>query len=223
VTSHAADVTTLTERTRIRRLPERQVHDRRTLDDILDSGLLAHVALVDGGQPLSIPVAYARWGDQVVFHGSTGSRLFRALADGSPTCLTVTLLDGLVLARSAFESSMNYRSAMILGSCTVVEGTAKEEALEIITEHLLPDRWSDVRLPTRREMAATLVLSLPLSEWSVKVRAGGPEDPDEDVELPYWAGVVPITESFGTPIPVSNLAADIPVPAYISTWSRSPR
>ena len=223
VSAGPEDLAAQSERTTVRRLPERQVRDRAVLHSILDSGLLAHVAFVHDQQPYAIPVAYARWDEAVVFHGSTGSRLFRSLADGIPACLTVTLLDGMVLARSAFESSMNYRSAMVLGACSVVEGTPKQEALRIITEHLLPGRWEDVRQPTRRESAATLVLSMPLTEWSLKVRDGGPEDPDEDVALDFWAGVVPMSEAFGTPRPADDLRPGIPVPAYIAQWSRDPR
>ncbi len=208
-------------RTTVRRLPERQVQDRHALNEVLDLGRIGHVAFVHERQPYAIPVAYARWNDAVLFHGSTGSRLFRTLAEGAPACLTVTHLDGIVLARSAFNSSMNYRSAMILGTCMVVPDEIKSQALQVITEHLLPGRWSDVRHPTRRESAATLVLSLPLQEWSVKVREGDPEDPEEDVLLGHWAGVVPVSEHFGNPVPAANLEAGMAVPAYIGQWSRN--
>ena len=154
------------DRTTVRRLPEKQVRDRAGLDAVLDAGRVAHVAVHDpDGQPYVVPVAYARDGDVVLFHGSTGSRLFRSLADGAPTCLTVTLLDGLLAARSVFESSMHYRCAMVLGTAAVLEGDAKLAALERVTEHLLPGRWADARQPNSMELAATLVLSLPLSEW----------------------------------------------------------
>jgi len=135
------------ERTRVRRIPEKAVEDRAVLDAILDAGLVAHVGIVDeSGQPYVVAVAYARDGDRLLFHGSTGSRLFRRLAEGAPTCVTVTLLDGLVLARSAFESSMNYRGAMALGTCTVLEGDERDEALRIISDHLLPGRWDDIQI-----------------------------------------------------------------------------
>jgi uncharacterized protein len=191
------------------------------LHAVLDAGLVAHVAVVDGsGQPYVVPVAYARDGERVLFHGSTGSRLFRALADGAPTCLTVTLLDGLVVARSAFESSMHYRAVMVLGTCTVVSGTAKREALHTITEHLMPGRWDDIRAPHKKEVAATTILSLSLDEASVKVSEGQPDDPDEDIAGPAWAGIVPLRETYGRPEPADNLASGIALPAYVETWTR---
>ncbi|MFN8158333.1 MAG: pyridoxamine 5'-phosphate oxidase family protein [Candidatus Nanopelagicales bacterium] len=208
------------ERTRVRRFPEKSVAEREVLHAVLDAGLVAQVAVVDDdGQPYVVPVAYARDGERVLFHGSTGSRLFRSLAAGARTCLTVTLLDGLVLARSSFESSMNYRSAMVLGSCAVLEGDDKERALRVISDHLLPGRWDDIRPPSRKELAATLVLALPLDEASGKISAGPPEDAEEDLDRPVWAGVVPITESFGTPEP-DEAGAAFPTPAYLETWSR---
>ena len=188
---------------------------------ILDAGLVAHVAVTgEAGQPFVVPVAYARDGHTVLFHGSTGSRLFRGLAQGVPTCLTVTLLDGMVLARSTFESSMNYRSVMVLGACTVVTGTAKAEALERITEHLLPGRWAQARHPSRKESAATTVLCLPLTETSVKVSDGPPDDQPEDLALAIWAGNVPIVETFARPVPAPDLRFDLPVPSYVKRWKR---
>jgi nitroimidazol reductase NimA-like FMN-containing flavoprotein (pyridoxamine 5'-phosphate oxidase superfamily) len=211
----------LTERTRVRRLADKQAGDRAALDAVLDAGRVAHVAVLDAhGQPYVLPVAYARDGDAVLVHGSTGSRLFRALADGVPTCLTVTLLDGLVLARSVFESSMHYRSAMVLGSATALEGDAKLRGLERVSEHLLPGRWAEARGPNRQELAATLVLSLPLTEWSVKVSDAPPEDTEADLDLPVWAGVVPLTEVVGDPVPAPDLRGDPPVPGYVSAWAR---
>ena len=208
-------------RTTVRRLPEKQVRDRAVLDAVLDAGRVAHVAVQDdGGQPYVVPVAYARDGDAVVFHGSTGSRLFRSLADGLPTCLTVTLLDGLLAARSVFESSMHYRCAMVLGTATVLEGDAGLAALERVTEHLLPGRWADARQPNRKELAATLVLSLRLTEWSVKVSDGPPDDAEEDLDLPYWAGVVPLHEVAGAPQPAPDLRGAPPVPSYVASWTR---
>ena len=208
------------ERTRVRRFPEKSVGDRAVLHAVLDAGLVAQVAVVDeDGQPYVVPVAYARDGERVLFHGSTGSRLFRTLADGAGTCLTVTLLDGLVLARSSFESSMNYRSALVIGSCTVLEGEDKEYALRVISDHLLPGRWDDIRPPSRKELAATLVLALTLDEASGKISAGPPEDAEEDLDRPVWAGVVPIVESFGAPEP-DEAGAAFPAPAYLESWSR---
>ena len=209
------------DRTTVRRLPEKQVRDRSVLDAVLDAGRVAHVAVRDqDGQPYVVPVAYARDGDTVLFHGSTASRLFRGLADGAPTCLTVTLLDGLVAARSVFESSMHYRSAMVLGTGAVLTGDDKLHALQQVSEHLMPGRWADARQPNRKELAATLVLSLPLSEWSVKVSDGPPEDAEEDLDLPYWAGVVPLHEVAGPPQPAPDLRGAPPVPSYVTSWTR---
>ena len=220
MTSNALPAPGSSERTRVRRFPEKSVDERAVLHAVLDAGLVAQVAVVDDdGQPYVVPVGYARDGERVLFHGSTGSRLFRSLAAGARTCLTVTLLDGLVLARSSFESSMNYRSAMVLGSCEVLEGEDKERALRVISDHLLPDRWDDIRPPSRKELAATLVLALPLDEASGKISAGPPEDAEEDLDRPVWAGVVPIVESFGAPEP-DEAGAAFPTPAYLETWSR---
>ncbi len=208
-------------RTRIKRLATKTVRDTGVLYAILDAGLVAHVA-VNGpeGQPYVVPVAYAREGHRVLFHGSTGSRLFRGLAQGVPTCLSVTLIDGMVLARSTFESSMNYRSVMVLGSCTLLAGEEKLAALEHITEHLLPGRWAEARHPSKKEAAATTVLALPLTETSVKVSDGPPDDVPEDVELPIWAGNVPIAETFGRPVDAPDLRFDVPVPDYVKRWTR---
>jgi len=210
-----------TERTRLRRIPEKAVLDRDRLHAVLDAGLVAHVGVVaSDAQPYVVPVAYARDGERVVFHGSTASRLFRELAAGASTCLTVTLLDGLVLARSVFESSMHYRSVMVLGRCEVLDGLAKETALERVTEHLLPGRWAEARHPSPKELAATMVLALPLDETSVKVSDGPPHDPEDDVRLPVWAGTVPIREAFGEPVDAPDLADGLPVPGYVHRWRR---
>jgi nitroimidazol reductase NimA-like FMN-containing flavoprotein (pyridoxamine 5'-phosphate oxidase superfamily) len=209
----------LSDRTRVRRLPDKQAGDRAALDAVLDAGKVAHVAVLDGtGHPYVLPVAHARDGDAVLFHGSTASRLFRTLADGAPTCLTVTLLDGLVLARSVFESSMHYRSAMVLGTATALEGQDKVDGLERVSEHLMPGRWADARQPSSKELAATLVLSLPLSEWSVKVSDGPPDDAAEDLDLPVWAGVLPLRAVAGTPRPAPDLRGAPLVPAYVEGW-----
>ena len=217
---HALPAPGSSERTRVRRIPEKAVEDRTVLNAILDAGLVAHVGIVDAsGQPYVVPVAYARDGDRLLFHGSTGSRLFRQLADGAPTCVTVTLLDGLVLARSAFESSMHYRGAMALGTCTVLEGVERDDALRLISDHLLPGRWDDIRPPSKKELAATLVLALPLDEASAKVSDSMPADDPQDLDRPVWGGVVPIRETFGTPVP-DELGAAYPAPHYLETWSR---
>ena len=196
------------------------MRDRSVLDAVLDAGRVAHVAVRDeDGQPYVVPVAYARDGDTVLFHGSTASRLFRGLADGVPTCLTVTLLDGLVAARSVFESSMHYRSAMVLGSAVVLTGDDKVRALQQVSEHLMPGRWADARQPNRKELAATLVLSLPLDEWSVKVSDSPPDDAAEDLDLPVWAGVVPLREVAGEPVPAPDLRGAPPLPPYVGEWA----
>jgi uncharacterized protein len=209
-----------TDRTTVRRLPEKQVRDRSVLDAVLDAGRVAHVAVRDeDGQPYVVPVAYARDGDTVLFHGSTASRLFRGLADGAPTCLTVTLLDGLVAARSVFESSMHYRSAMVLGTAAVLTGDDKLRALQRVSEHLMPGRWADARQPNRKELAATLVLSLPLNEWSLKVSDSPPDDAAEDLDLPVWAGVLPLREVAGEPVPAPDLRGAPPLPAYVGEWA----
>lgn len=201
-------MTSSKDRTRVRRLPEKAVSERAALNAVLDAALVAHVAVIDDGQPYVVPMACARDGDRLLLHGSTGSRLMRLLAAGAPTCVTVTLLDGLVYARSAFESSMNYRSAMILGSCTALEGDDALEGLRLLTEHLLPQRWSTLRAPTRKELAATSVLSLPLTEWSVKISDGPPDDDPSDLDAPVWAGVVPLWLQPGTPIDAPDLRGD---------------
>jgi nitroimidazol reductase NimA-like FMN-containing flavoprotein (pyridoxamine 5'-phosphate oxidase superfamily) len=202
-------------RTTVRRLAEKQRHNRAELDAVLDAGRVAHVAVVDDGQPFVLPLAYARDGDRLLLHGSTGSRLFRSLAAGAPTCATVTLYDGLVLARSAFESSMHYRCAMVLGGCRPLAASEKPAALQRLTEGLLTGRWAEVRPASVKELAATSVLELPLDEWSVKVSDSPPEDPPEDVELPIWAGTLPIRASYGEPVAAPDLPPGIPLAASV--------
>lgn len=213
-----------TARTRVRRLPDKAVTDRDTAYAILDAGLVAHVAVVTDGQPYVVPVGYARIGDEVIFHGSSASRLFTTLAAGAPTCLTVTLLDGLVLARSLFESSMHYRTVMALGTCRRLEGEAELAALLNLSEQLMPGRTSEARHPTAQELKATITLALPLDEISVKVSDGPPDDVDSDLVDPVyskiWAGYVPITESLGQPV-ADELAAGIPLPDYVERWRRA--
>ena len=200
----------MTSRTRVRRLPEKASTDEAVLHAILDQAVVAHIGIVDEGQPFVLPVACARDGDRLLVHGSTGSRLMRQMAQGSPVCATVTLLDGMVLARSAFNSSMHYRSAMILGVAQPVDDDL--EALRVLTEHLLPGRWEVLREPTRKELAATLVLALPLREWSVKVSDSPPEDEPDDLDDPVWAGVVPLRMVQGDPVPAPDLRFDLPAP-----------
>lgn len=209
----------MTDRTRIRRLPDKAVTDRTVLDAILDEGLVAHVGIVDDGQPFVLPVGYARRGDDVIMHGSSGSRLFRRLADGIPACVSVTLLDGLVYARSTFESSMNYRSAMILGSSRRLSGDDELEALRVLTEHLLPGRWQEARHPSAKERAATLTVAMPIDEWSVKVGDGGPDDLAEDLEnepwRSIWAGRVPIAQVMLPAVTDPDVPMGVPVPDYV--------
>jgi uncharacterized protein len=206
-------------RTQVRRLPDKQVHDRDALDRLLDAALVGHVAAVDDGQPFVLPVAVARDGDRVLFHGSTASRLFRALAAGAPTCLTVTIVDGLVLARSQFESSMHYRSAMVLGRCDVLDDAQKAAAMLTLTEHLMPGRTADARAASPKELRATMVLALPLVEWSVKVSDGPPDDAEADLSRPVWAGTVPLQRRWGPPVPAPDLIVDAGVPGYVHEWS----
>lgn len=202
-------------RTRVRRLPEKAQQDLGALHAVLDAAQVAHVAVVQDGQPFVIPMACARDGDRLLLHGSRASRLMRALAAGTPTCATVTVLDGLVFARSAFESSMHYRSATVLGTAAPVAADHVLAAVRVLTEHLMPGRWKELRPPTRKELAATSVVALPLDEWSVKVSDGPPEDPDEDLAEPVWAGVLPLRLAAGTPVDAPDLGPDRPVPAHV--------
>jgi nitroimidazol reductase NimA-like FMN-containing flavoprotein (pyridoxamine 5'-phosphate oxidase superfamily) len=206
----------VTERTRITRLREKGSTERGQLDALLDATRVGHFALVaPDGQPVVIPTAIVRDGDRVLAHGSTGSTWMRALAAGAPTCLAVTALDGLVVARSAFESSLHYRSAVLFGTCTPVPAAEKEPALDLITEALLPGRVAEIRRPADRELSATLVLELPITEWSLKVSDGWPEDPDEDIAGDAWAGVVPLVPRYAAPQPAPDLRDGIPVPASV--------
>lgn len=214
----------LTPRTALGRHAERGRHDRATIDAILDEGLLCHVAFVADGQPYAIPVSYGRDGDLLYLHGSAQSRLLRALAGGAPLCLTVTLLDGLVLARSAFSHSMNYRSVVVLGTAReVTERAAKERALRVISEHLVPGRWNEVRAPTDRELDLTTVVALPIDEASAKVRSGPPMDQERDRGLPVWGGVLPLGVAAGAPLPDELTPAGTPTPPYLAGYRRPRR
>jgi uncharacterized protein len=206
----------LTSRTRIRRLPEKTVEDRGVMESILDAAIVAHVGVAVGGQPFVLPVGHARDGDRLLLHGSTGSRLFRTIAGGAPVCVTVTLLDGLLVARSLFESSMHYRSVVILGRGVAMKGAAKVAALDVLADKLLPGRRADARPPTRKELAATAVVAVPLVEWSVKVSAGEPEVVDDDAGWEPWTGVVPLQMVAGSP--VTSEGGD--PPAYVREWHR---
>lgn len=209
----------VSERTRIRRLPDKAVADRRAFDAIADAGLVAHVGIVDDDAPVVVPMGYARRGDQLIVHGSSGSRLMRLLADGAQCCVTITLLDGLVYARSAFESSMNYRSAMLFGRAIRLTDDDELDALRVLSEHLLPGRWMDARPPNRKERAATITVALPIEEWSVKVSQGDPEDDPSDLTTePWksiWAGHVPLAQMRLPAVTDPHVPAGVPVPDYV--------
>ena len=210
-----------TDRTRLKRLPKRGHFDRETVYAILDEGFICHVGFVANGQPFVIPTGYARVDDKLYIHGSQASRMLRSLADGLDACVTVTIVDGLVLARSAFHHSMNYRSVLVFGHATLVaEPQEKYAALVALSEHIVPGRWADVREPNEQEMKLTTVLCLPLDEASAKIRSGPPLDDEEDYELPIWAGVVPLKLVAGEPVNDPRLPADIPVPDYAAHYKR---
>jgi nitroimidazol reductase NimA-like FMN-containing flavoprotein (pyridoxamine 5'-phosphate oxidase superfamily) len=212
---------TPTSRTRLKRLPLRAEYDRAAVYRILDEAFICHVGFAQDGQPVVIPTGYARVDDRLYLHGSAASRMLRSLASGLDVCVTVTLVDGLVLARSAFHHSINYRSVVIFGRATLVEAEAeKMAALRAFSDHILPQRWNEVREPNPLELKATLVLALPLDEVSAKVRTGPPIDDKEDLSLPVWAGVVPLHLAAGTPIPDPHLAAGIDPPAYALDYQR---
>jgi nitroimidazol reductase NimA-like FMN-containing flavoprotein (pyridoxamine 5'-phosphate oxidase superfamily) len=207
----------------VRRVHERAVYDRATIDAVLDAGLVAHLGFVHEDQPFVIPTLQARVGDHVYVHGSAASRTLRQLGGGVPACLTVTLLDGIVLARSVFEHSMNYRSVVVLGVATrVAEPDEKLAALEAFTEKLLPGRWDEARRPTRKEVEATSVLRMPLDEVSAKVRGGGPDDGDSpDAELDVWAGHLPLVVTALPPVPDPALRPGIQVPQGLKPYRRA--
>jgi uncharacterized protein len=208
-----------TGRTTLRRLPERARYDPETVHSILDEGFICHVAYVADGQPYALPTGYARIGETLYLHGSTGSRL--GLRPGMDVCVTVTLLDGIVLARSAFHHSFQYRSVMALGRTRLVtDASEKDAALGALVEHFMPGRSAEARPGSRRELAATAVLAVSLEEVSAKVRTGDPKDEDEDYELPVWAGILPLALRPGKPVPDSRLDPTIPVPSYVTAWSR---
>jgi uncharacterized protein len=203
-------------RTAITRLAEYGSRERQVLDQLLDDQFVGHVALVRAdGYPVVLPTAIARDGDRLLLHGSTGSRWMRMAAAGAPVCVEVTSADAIIVARSAFESSLRYRSAVVFGACERLEGREKEAALDVLTERLIPGRAAEVRRPTARELAATLVLALPLAEWSLKVSGGWPGDPGEDVAGDAWAGVVPFAVAYGDAAPAPDLRPGIGVPPSV--------
>ncbi len=213
---------TPTERTQVKRLPKRGMYDHETVFKILDEAFVCHVGFVVDGQPYVIPTNFGRVGETLYLHGSAASRMLRTLSEGIPVCVTVTLVDGLVLARSAFHHSANYRSVVILGTARLVEDPAKKmEALRLFTEHIMKGRWEQIRWPNEQELKGTTVLALPMEEVSAKVRTGDPKDDEDDYELPIWAGVLPLPVVPATPIPDTRLKAGIPVPENVAKYSRS--
>ena len=209
-----------TPRTQVRRLPQRAVYDREVVHAILDEGFICHVGFAVDGQPYVIPTGYGRAGDTLYLHGSAASRMLRSLKGGIDVCVTVTLLDGLVLAKSAFHHSMNYRSVVVLGEPRAVEDPdEKMAAAEALTDRLMPGRWADIRWPSRKELRATTFLALTLTEASAKVREGAPVDDAEDYALDAWAGVVPLRLTRGEPEPDPRLREGIAVPASVEAWS----
>jgi nitroimidazol reductase NimA-like FMN-containing flavoprotein (pyridoxamine 5'-phosphate oxidase superfamily) len=200
------------ERTRVRRLPERGVYDREALDAILDEALICHVGFIDDGDPQVIPTIHARDGDVLYFHGSPASRMLRLLKMGRPVSINVTIVDGVVAARSVFHHSMNYRSAVVFGTPRIVDDDGERlRAMEVITEHVLPGRWSEARQPSATERKGTLLVAVPIDEFSVKTRSGPPGDDEADYDLPIWAGVIPLAMTAGEPEPDPRLGEGIKV------------
>jgi nitroimidazol reductase NimA-like FMN-containing flavoprotein (pyridoxamine 5'-phosphate oxidase superfamily) len=215
---------TQTARTTLRRLPKRGSFERQTAYDILDEGFVCHVAFVSDGQPFVIPTAYGRAGDRLYLHGARASRMLKALGAGADVCVNVTLVDGLVLARSAFHHSINYRSVVVFGRARVVESDEeKTAALLAFMEHVVPGRWDEVREPTKQELDATLVLSLSLDEASAKVRTGPPIDDEEDYDLPIWAGVLPLRVGAGEAVADPRLREGTPPPGWLEGFDPTRR
>lgn len=214
-----SNISNPTPRTRVVREPQRGVYDRETVNQILDEGLMCHVGFVADGQPYVIPTLYGRGGNVLYLHGSVASRMLRNLQQGVPVCITVTLVDGFVLARSVFNHSMNYRSVVILGTATLVDD-AKEKlaALRVVSEHVVPKRWDDARQPSEKELKVTSVLRIPIEEFSAKVRVGPPVDDEEDYSFPTWAGVLPLETKTGAPIPDERCQREFP--DYLKNYSR---
>jgi len=210
-----------TPRTRLIREHERGVYDRAEVYKILDAGFICHVGFVQDGQPFVIPTGYGRNRNTLYIHGSAASRMLKEVKQGLPLCVTVTLLDGLVLARSIFNHSMNYRSVVILGQASLIEDPAEKlAALRLLSEHIIPGRWQDSRFPNEGELKATTILRLPIEEFSAKVRQGPVVDDAEDISYPTWAGILPLSVVPGTPIPDEELDAGIPLPNYVKNYGR---
>jgi nitroimidazol reductase NimA-like FMN-containing flavoprotein (pyridoxamine 5'-phosphate oxidase superfamily) len=213
----------ITDRSRIKRKPDRGLYDRETIYQILDEALICHVGFVEDKQPYVIPINFARVGDTILLHGAIASRLLKHIGAGHALCVEVTLVDGLVLARSVFNHSINYRSVVLFGSGRLVqEDQAKLAALEAITEHLIPGRWREARLPNAKELKATSVVAIKIDEASAKVHGGPPGDDEADYALPVWAGVLPLQEMALSPVPDERMAPDIAAPAYITNYTPKP-
>ena len=214
------DRSVITERSKLRRLPDRGSHEAEAVDSILDAGFLAHVGFCVAGQPFVIPTLYGRDGDRLYLHGSAASRMLRELDAGIPACVNVTHVDGLVLARSMFHHSMNYRSVVAFGRAQKIEDRERKiEALRVISEHLMRGRWADARVPNDQELKATAVLEFQIEEASAKVRVGGPKDDAEDYALPVWAGVLPVALTPGEPVPDKGIEAE--PPGYVRAYRRA--
>ncbi len=212
----------LTDRTKLRRLPQRGSHDLATIHGILDAAFLACVGFCVDGQPFVIPTLFGRDGEKLYLHGSAASRMLHVLESGAPVCVTVALVDGLVLARSAFHHSMNYRSVVAFGTAKKIEDPElKKRALRSVSEHLIRGRWNDVREPSEKELKATTVLEFSIEEASAKVRTGPPVDDEEDYGLPVWAGIVPLALTASAPVPDARLASGAGVPEYVLHYRRS--
>ena len=212
---------TQTTRTKLKRIPKRGVFERASVYKILDEAFICHVGFVANNQPFVIPTSFARIDDRLMIHGSAASRMMRALSEEIDVCVTATLVDGLVLARSAFHHSMNYRSVVVFGKAKVIsDEQEKYEALKAFTEHIVPDRWSEIRPPTKNELKGTTVLALPLTEASAKIRTGNPVDDEEDYDLDVWAGVLPLNLTPGAPINDERLKDGISVPPNILNYRR---
>ncbi len=208
-----------TSRSQVKRHPERGRYDAASIYPIVDAALICHVGFVDEGQPFVIPMLHAREGDSILLHGASSSRLLRYAEAGGELCITITLLDGIVLARSVFNHSVNYRSAVLFGRGQPIEGEAERlRALEVFTERLIPGRWRDARPPSQAELRQTAIVVVPIDSATAKIRTGPPKDATSDLELPVWAGVLPLHQATGAPIPEPELAPDVPLPEYLRAY-----
>ena len=211
----------ITQRSKLKRLPKRGSQERETIYSILDEGLIAHVGFAVDNQPFVIPMAYGRKSDRLYLHGSSVSRLLKTLEQGVDVCINITIVDGLVIARSLFHHSMNYRSVVLFGKAKIIEDKEeKMSALKAITEQMISGRWEQARIPNNKELKATSVLSFEIAEGSAKIRTGAPSDDKEDYSLPYWAGELPLKSTPGIPVPDSQLSSGITVPENIANYQR---